>query len=259
MSVHVYAPRARGQGSSVVVFVHGAGMDHTVWRYQARWLASRGVGVWAPDLPGHGRSEGHPLQSVEEWAKWLATQIDDLASPTVVGHSMGALVALEAAVAHPDSMDRLVLVGGAAEMPVHPDLLAAAEKDLPRAAAMIAEWSLPPAHTGAHPEPGLWEHGGIRRLLERSRPGVLAADLRACAAYDGTERAKSCSVPTTVVAGSDDRMVRPQASRRLAESIPGARYVEIPGVGHEPMVQSPREFNRLLWEILRSDGKGSAR
>lgn len=258
MSVYAYPSQGPPAGSEVVVvFVHGAGSDHTVWRYQSRWLVGRGVAVWAPDLPGHGRSGGEPMASIEDWAKWLAFEIGDLGSPTVVGHSMGSLIALETAVAHPGSVGRLLLVGAAAEMPVHPDLIAAAEEDLPRAAAMIAEWSMPPAHRGGHLEPGLWEQGGVRRIVERSRPGVLAADLRACAAYDGTSRAEACVVPTTVVAGSEDRMVRARASRQLAQAIPGARYVEIAGAGHEPMLQNPREFNRLLWEILASDGKGS--
>lgn len=260
MSVFAYPAAGISRRHPVrVVFVHGAGGDHTVWRYQTRWLASRGVGVWAPDLPGHGRSGGEALGSVEEWAKWLAAHIEGLGSPTVVGHSMGALIALETAVAHPEAVGRLVLVGAAAEMPVHPDLLAAAEHDLPEAARMIAAWSLPAGHVGGHPEPGLWQEGGIRRLLQRSRPGVLAADLRACAAYDGTSRAEACTVPTTVVAGSEDRMVRPRSSQRLAETIPGAAYVEIAGAGHEPMVQCPQRFNRLLWQILTSDGKSEDR
>lgn len=259
MSVHVYPPGASFDGSYTVVFLHGAGMDHTVWRYQTRRLAGRGVSVLAPDLPGHGRSGGEALPSVEDWGKWFAEFMDGVVAPTIVGHSMGALIALEAAAAHPGSVGRLVLVGAGPEMPVHPDLLSAAERDLPRAAEMIAEWSLPASHPGAHPEPGLWEFGGIRRMIERSGPGVLAADLRACAAYNAASRAPAVSVPTTVVAGSEDRMVRPSASRRLAQTIPDARYVEIPGSGHEPMVQHPREFNRLLGDILRSDGKGSGR
>src|SRR5690606_12277525 len=82
--------------------------------------------------------------SIEDWAKWLAFEIGDLGSPTVVGHSMGSLIALETAVAHPGSVGRLLLVGAAAELAVHADPIAAAEVDLAPAAAVIAARSPPP-------------------------------------------------------------------------------------------------------------------
>ena len=51
----------------LVVFLHGAGLDHTVWALLARWFAHRGSAVMAPDLPGHGRSGGEPLSSIAAW------------------------------------------------------------------------------------------------------------------------------------------------------------------------------------------------
>ncbi len=48
-----------------VVFLHGAGFDHSAWALHSRWFAHHGFGVLAPDLPGHGRSQGKPLTSIE--------------------------------------------------------------------------------------------------------------------------------------------------------------------------------------------------
>ena len=59
----------------VVVFIHGAGMDHTVWPLQARWFAHHGRSVLAVDLPGHGRSEGKPIGSIEALGAWLGALI----------------------------------------------------------------------------------------------------------------------------------------------------------------------------------------
>ena len=103
------APAAR----PCVVFVHGAGMDRTAWLLHARWFARRGFDVIAPDLPGHGGSAGPPLADVQAMADWLGTLLETLgvgrgangdergegdgAPLALVGHSMGALVALEAA------------------------------------------------------------------------------------------------------------------------------------------------------------------
>src|SRR5262245_64455126 len=58
-----------------VVFLHGASLDHTVWVLLARWFAHRGYAVLAPDLPGHGRSQGEPLASIAALADWTAALI----------------------------------------------------------------------------------------------------------------------------------------------------------------------------------------
>ncbi|HEX6143370.1 MAG TPA: alpha/beta fold hydrolase, partial [Geminicoccaceae bacterium] len=101
-----------------VLFIHGAGMDHSVWPLQARHFAYRGWNALALDLPGHGRSaplgdDGALLASVPAMAAWLVQVIDVLgiARAHLVGHSMGALVALEAAAAHDDRVQSIALLG----------------------------------------------------------------------------------------------------------------------------------------------------
>src|SRR5271167_1577494 len=80
-----------------IVFLHGAGLDHTVWALLARSFAHHGFGVLAPDFPGHGRSAGAPLSSIAALADWNAALIAAAGVPAarLVGHSMGTLVALE--------------------------------------------------------------------------------------------------------------------------------------------------------------------
>src|SRR5436853_5791065 len=86
-----------------VVFLHGASLDHTVWALLARWFAHRGCAVLAPDLPGHGRSQGEPLASIAALADWAAALIAaaGASQAALIGHSMGSLVALETAARHP--------------------------------------------------------------------------------------------------------------------------------------------------------------
>ena len=105
-----------------VVFVHGALHDHSVWTLLARWFAHHGFGVLAVDLPGHSRSAGPPLASVEAIASWLlavvaAAGVKDAA---FVGHSMGSLIALEAAAQAPARARQLVMIGTAYPMTVSP-------------------------------------------------------------------------------------------------------------------------------------------
>ena len=91
--------RAFDPSLPAVAFVHGAGMDHSVWALQTRWFAWHGHAVLAADLPGHGRSEGPPLGTVEEMADWLLALVagSGAGRAALVGHSMGALAALAAA------------------------------------------------------------------------------------------------------------------------------------------------------------------
>jgi len=110
-----------------VLFIHGAGMDHTVWALQARYFAHHGRSVLAIDLPGHGRSGGTLLRSIGTMASWIIKLMDaaGLQSAALAGHSMGALIALEVAAAAPARARSLALLGVAERMPVHPDLQAA--------------------------------------------------------------------------------------------------------------------------------------
>jgi len=230
-------------GGVPVVLLHGAGMDRTVWQFQARALASHGYDVYAVDLPGHGASAGPPPADIEGYADWLVGFIDaaGIDRAVLVGHSMGSLIALDVAARHPDRVLALVLLGVAAEMPVHPDLLAAASADDHRAFELVASWShAKAAHAGHHPTPGLWMMGSSLRLLERSAPGVLHNDLAACDRFgDAAERAAAITVPTLLLLGEHDLMTRPAAARPLAEAIARSRVQVVPGTGHMLMVEAP--------------------
>lgn len=237
------------------VFLHGAGMDHTVWALPARYFAHRGCAVLAVDLPGHGKSGGPPLASIAALADWVAQLLDaaGAADAALVGHSMGALVALEAAARHPARIRALALLGAAPKMPVHPDLLAAAAADDHAAFDLMTAWSFGPSgQLGGARVPGAWLMGGGERLLERVRAGVLSVDLAACDAYGGgLAAAAKVACPTAVIMGSDDRMTPARAGAKLAAAIPGARPIVIPACGHMMLAEKPDETLDALRTVLQ--------
>lgn len=238
-----------------VVLIHGAGMDHTVWSLQARYLAHHGYAVLAVDLPGHGRSAGPLLESIQAMAGWIVRLLEaaEIARAALVGHSMGALVALEAASRHPDRVSHLGLVGIAPLMPVHPDLLAAARANTDLAAQLVTSWGFGQSgHLGRNPAPGLWMMGGAYRLLERAPAGVLANDLAACDAYrDAPDAAQRVTCPTLLLLGADDRMTPARKGRELAAAIDGADCRVLPGIGHMVMAEAPDETIDALADLLR--------
>ena len=229
-------------GQPAAVMLHGAGMDHIVWALPARSLAHRGRSVLAVDLPGHGRSQGPALTSIAAMATWLirlldAAHIDEAA---LVGHSMGSLIALEAAAERPLRIRKVALLGVASRMPVHPDLLKAAADDRALAGDLIASWGHGPAgHFGGNQAPGLWRMGGAQRLLALAGEGVLASDLAACDAYDAVASASRVRCPCLLLLGAVDRMTPPGKAKALAAAMPDARTEVIPGAGHMMMSEAP--------------------
>jgi pimeloyl-ACP methyl ester carboxylesterase len=228
-----------------IVFLHGGGCDHTVWALLARWFAHRGHAVLAPDLPGHGRSGGEVLGSIAAMADWTAALIDasGAGKAALVGHSMGSLIALEAAARHPDKITALALIGTAVAMPVSRDLLTAAEANDHAAVDMVSIWGNGfAAGLGGALVPGAWMVGGTMRLLERARPGVLFKDLSACNAYaDGSRSAAKVNAPATLVLGERDLMTPLKGGLKLAATLPKARAVTLKDAGHMLMSERPDE------------------
>lgn len=229
-----------------VVFVHGALHDHGVWTLAARWFANHGWSALAPDLPGHARSAGAPLASVEAMADWVLA-FADAAGPgrvALVGHSMGSLVALEAAGRAPARVRRLVLVGTAYPMKVSAALLDAA-RDEPYAAidSVITFSHATIAAKPSYPGPGAWLHGGDRALMRRIHDGqretnLFLNDFQVCDRYGGgIAAAARVTCPATLVVGARDQMTQPGQAIELAAAL-RAHTVTLP-CGHSLMSEAP--------------------
>jgi len=236
-----------------VVLLHGAGMDHTVWRGLTRYLAHHGHRVFAPDLPGHGRSAGPPLASIEEMAAWVLHLLDDagVTQSTVIGHSMGALIALRMGAA--GVADRLVAICSGTRIEVHRELQRAADERDRKAVELILSWSFGPwGRLGGLSDPGTSALIECRRVLQNGLH-VLGSDLRACHTYlGGTDDAAAIPAPSLVVSGSEDRMVRPALAADLAGILIDARFELVPGGGHMLMVQQPERVRDLVDRMLSS-------
>lgn len=241
-----------------VVLVHGAQHDHSVWILQSRYLAHHGFSVLALDLPGHGRSEGAAAESIESMADWVLQFLDaaGVERAAIGGHSMGSLIALDAAGRAPNRVTRIVLVGIAYPMKVSALLLDAARDDEPAAFDLINAWSHSGiTHRPGNPGPGFSVFVQNRRLMERQRPGVLLKDFRASNAYSaGADRAQSVQCPVLFVLGDSDIMTPPRAAKPLIETIRQSEVVRIPGCGHALMSERPDEvleaFKAFLAPLL---------
>ena len=218
-----------------VIFLHGAGFDRTAWRLQTRWFAHHGRSVLAVDFPAHGWSDGPALETIAAMADWTAALVDaaGLKQAALVGHSMGALVAVETAARFPDKVRALGLCGVAAEMPVHPEMLESAKANTLKVQELMTFWGMGNAlHKGGMVSPGLWLRRESLAVLSGNQPGVIHADLAACNVYkDALARAAAIKCPTVLVLGDGDLMTPAAKAKPLAAAIAGARTVVIPNCG----------------------------
>ena len=227
----------------VMVFIHGAGLDHTCWQLQSRWFAWHGWSVLAVDLPGHGLSAGPPRDSIAELVEFTGQLIAAAGAPhaALVGHSMGAIVALEMAARSPEKVSQIALLGVASSMPVHPNLLRDARENPTAAYDLMTGWChSPPAKLGGNTAPGMWMTGGSRALLGHAQAGALAIDLAACNAWSGgSEAAAKVQCPTLFLSGSGDVMTPARKAAELARLIPQSKSVTLAGCGHMMMSEQP--------------------
>jgi pimeloyl-ACP methyl ester carboxylesterase len=241
-----------------IVFLHGAQHDHSVWILQSRYFAHHGYSVLALDLPGHMRSEGPALASVEAMADRLRDGIvaAGAAKVLLVGHSMGSLIALELARRIADRVAGVALVAAAFPMRVSDLLLGATRTDPPAAMDMINVWSHSTS-TGAferkpnNPGPGfsnVWQNLRLmQRIAHRDGPDVLPLDFAACNSYaGGLEAARALQCPTLFVLGTQDVMTPPRAAQALIEACPEATVVQVDGGGHSLMAERPDQVLAAL-------------
>jgi pimeloyl-ACP methyl ester carboxylesterase len=232
-----------------VVFVHGALHDHSVWTLLARWFANHGQAVLAVDLPGHARSAGPPLPDVEHTADWLLALLTaaGVERAALVGHSLGSLIALEAAARAPERITRLVMIGAAYPMKVSEALLATARETPLKAIDMVNALSISSvACKPGNPGPGTWLHGSNRALMRRTlaiaqqRDGLnlFLHDFGVCDRYaGGLQAAAAVRCPVHMILGERDQMTTPKASREIATALQ-ARVVTLPA-GHSLPLEAP--------------------
>jgi pimeloyl-ACP methyl ester carboxylesterase len=244
--------RVPDRKKETVIFVHGAGQDHSIWVLPTRYFARHDRNVLAVDLPGHGRSGGPPLESIQEIAHWLIAVLDatELTRTAIVGHSLGSLAAIAAAARHPDRIRAIALVGTTVPMPVSDFLLERAKEDKHEAIEMLNFWGFSKsAQLGGNATPGNWMLGGGLRLMEKAGPGVIYTDLKACNDYqEGMEHAAEVACPALLILGERDMLTPVRSANKVIQALPNAEKVVLEGSGHALLAERP---DPVLDQLIR--------
>lgn len=223
-----------------LVFIHGSGGNSNTWAHQYAKL-HRNYNIAAVNLPGHGRSDGPGEQDVSQYVLRLKEILDvlKLERPILIGHSLGAAIALSFAAKYPYDLSGVVSVGGGLTMPVNPDILDGLQKQPNVIIDMICKISL-----ARENRPKFFD--SLRASLAQTPIDVLADDMLACSKFDLKRKLKKISVPVLVICGVEDKMTPPASSEQIAAGIACAKLTLIEGAGHMVMMEKPSEFNEAL-------------
>ncbi len=232
-----HAERGEPRGDAPpVVFIHGAGGRSAIWMMVMARVA-RVARAIAIDLPGHGPSEPDGTTLDGSGGLTLARYRDAvgelcgalcLGPSVLVGHSMGALVALEAALAWPDKVRALILCAAAPKMPVDPEVERLLRDDPDGATLWLADHGLSPDAPAA-------VRRGFLATGALAAPEVTRADFEIVRAADLTARLPSVACPITWLDGADDRIL----PRVPADESRRGEIVSVPHSGHLLPIEAP--------------------
>ncbi|HEY6820995.1 MAG TPA: alpha/beta fold hydrolase [Burkholderiales bacterium] len=239
-----------------LVFLHGVGGGHHAWDAQLPYFAALGYPSHSWDQPGYGHSPAVEPYTLEQVALALKRLIDSLAKEPVVlvGHSMGGFVAQETHARFPGLVKGLVLgftsaaFGGGGEFA---DKFISARLGALDAGKTMAEVAaaVMPSLRGSKSDPKGLAHA--QRIMSAISPQTYRKAVQMLTAFDRRAELPAISVPTLLVAGSDDKIAPPAVMQRMAEKIPGSELIVLEGCGHLGPMDQPDAFNAALAGFLK--------
>jgi pimeloyl-ACP methyl ester carboxylesterase len=241
MGIHV---ERYGAGEKVL-FIHGAGGNTELWYFQKRYL-SKSMEVILVDLPGHGKSGGDPYTSVDDYCEAVYRLMDaeGIDKAIIAGQSMGGAIALSFALAHPERLSGLILLGTGAKLKVFPEILQGILKNKREAVNKIMEFAFS-KKTSAQ-----ILRSGFAAMMKNTKK-VIHGDFYSCQSFNVMDSLDRIGVPTLVVCGKDDFLTPPKFSEFLNKGIKNSRLVLIEDAGHMLMIEKPVETNRAIEDFVK--------
>lgn len=242
-----YSVSSNGEATDpTLILIHGAGGTHLGWHSTIRRMP--GMKVLAVDLPGHGRSDGSGRHSITDYAHDILDFLFALKLPRVVlaGHSMGGAIAIQAVLEAPERFLGLIPVCSGAVCNIPESIVASLSN--PSLNADALDWLMD--HLVNPMGDKKWVDQ-TRAVGSNTRQGVLFGDLYACMNFDVQAQCKQIKLPTLVCAATEDRFIPSQHTRQLADNIPGARYVSIPG-GHLLPLENPEALGLEMRRYIKA-------
>ena len=249
------AGREAGEGPALV-FIHGMGGNSRNWETQYAQFADR-YRVIGWDAPGYGESDDWPSDepSVADFASTIAALLDalDVGTAHMVGHSFGATLMPAVQNAHPERVTSMVMAqpvigSGPLGLARQAEIITARENLLAELGVEAYAKHHAPRSVAASADAATVAKG--IEVTSWTRPRGYLAQWRAMARADIFAEIGDDPCPATAIAGAGDKTASQEVVQRIAAAISGARFVELPDVGHMIYLEHPDRFNRALEDHL---------
>jgi pimeloyl-ACP methyl ester carboxylesterase len=244
---NIYFTEFIGNKTSLVplILLHGAGSNHLTWPAAIRRML--GFNVLALDLPGHGNSKGTGFHDIKSYSKII---LDFLAAvgynrAFFVGHSMGAAIALQMALDHPENTAGLGLIAGAASFQLDAEFVELFRSPASFTLGLQTLKELIAPQKGNHD----W-FLTFQQACAKTRSSLWYADWRACSSFDIRKNLAGINTPTLVMAGTKDKLVPYAASKYLANCLPNGEMLPCYNNGHILMLEEPETISQNLISFL---------
>jgi len=229
---------------STLFFIHGAGGSSLFWKEQIDDFTSR-ANTLAIDLPGHGRSSGEGMATVEDYAQAVANFIKNVHVPNPIfcGVSLGGAIVQQLLLDYQDLAKAGILISTGSRLRVAPVIFETIDKNFSDYVDMICKLA-----ASKKTDPSLVIP--FKEDTARGKPEVTHGDFRACNRFDVTEHLASIEVPVLVVTAEDDKLTPPKFGEFLVKSIKDASLAHITDAGHIVPMENPKEVNHAIISFL---------
>jgi 3-oxoadipate enol-lactonase len=243
-----------------LVFLHGIGGRASSWAAIQQACAQAGYASVAWDMPGYGDSSMIEPCTFDDLADALAALMDAqcLQQAVLVGHSLGGMVALQMWARHPERVAGLVLAAsspgfgqGSGDFQQAFIAQRLAPLEAGQSMADVANALVPSMVAPGFDGPGL---ALAKACMGSIAPAAYKAALSALVQFEQRSALPTITVPTLCLAAEHDRTAAPTVVQRMAEKIPNAQYLCLPGVGHLLTFEQPDSFAQALLPFLRRFG-----
>ncbi len=247
-----------------LVLVHGAGGQELDWPIAWRSLddITRKMGltpkshsgdldnypIYAVDLPGHGQSGGNSQRSVDAYADSIAGFLEalDLTNVLLVGHSMGAGIALTLSIRKNERLAGIALIGGSSRLAVSDAILTGLQSAFEATVDNIVKYSW-------NRDTGDFFKQKARQQMLEAGSDVVHDDFYACSQFDLSAELSAVTMPTLVIASDNDRMVPLETSRTMAQAIANSKFITLQDCGHFQHVEQTAAVAAAMSDFLKNE------
>lgn len=230
-----------------LVFIHGSGGSSALWENQIYSFREH-VNTIAIDLPGHGKSNDHGLDRVEDYSAAIADFIETagIPGPIPCGLSIGGAIVLQLILDNKTRFKAAILINTGARLRVMPLLFETIKNDYKGYLNWITAFA---ASGKTAPE----KLASFMAESAKCPPDVTYADYTACNRFNVIEKLSSITTPVLILTAEDDKLTPPKYGLYMKEHINNASITDIKDAGHYSPLEQPEAFNKAVTDFLKQE------